>query len=76
MCALATVASTATADRVQVSWLLGDTTDTLENLVGGYIDIAITYSPAAEQQALVNGVALERTYAFRDHFLLVGPRCV
>ncbi|EJD41747.1 hypothetical protein AURDEDRAFT_138517 [Auricularia subglabra TFB-10046 SS5] len=57
-----------------VSWVLGDTTDTLNNLIAGDIDIGITYCPAAERQALASGVALDLKYAFRDHFLLVGPK--
>ncbi|KZV96766.1 hypothetical protein EXIGLDRAFT_670738 [Exidia glandulosa HHB12029] len=68
------VASGNVSEPFLVSWLLGDTTDTLENLVAGDIDISITYAPAAEAEMLANGVAVERKYAFRDHFLLVGPR--
>jgi len=59
-----------------VSWVLGDTTDTINNLVDGRIDVGITYCPSAEARLVETGVALERAYAFRDHFLLVGPKCV
>ncbi|KAH7098585.1 hypothetical protein BKA62DRAFT_622482 [Auriculariales sp. MPI-PUGE-AT-0066] len=57
-----------------VAWFLGDTFDTINNLADGRIDIGITYCPSAERRLLTTGVALERRYAFRDHFLLVGPR--
>lgn len=36
--------------------------------------MAITYSPAAERIAIEQGTALDPAYyAFRDHFLIVGP---
>ena len=57
-----------------MSWLLGDTTDTINNLVDGYIDVGITYCPSAEMQLVAKGLVLERVQAFRDHFLLIGPR--
>ena len=36
--------------------------------------MAITYSPVAEKIAIDQGIASESYYAFRDHFLLVGPK--
>lgn len=57
-----------------VDWVLGDTTQSLNFLAGGSIDVAVTYNDAAETQALSSGVAVNRVYGFRDHFLLVGPQ--
>jgi ABC-type tungstate transport system permease subunit len=38
------------------------------------VDVGITYSPAAEAIAIKQNIAKEPAwYAFRDHFLLVGP---
>ncbi|KZT43336.1 hypothetical protein SISSUDRAFT_1068924 [Sistotremastrum suecicum HHB10207 ss-3] len=57
----------------KVGWYLGDTTQSLEFLEQGLIDIAITYNEAAENQSLASGAAVERVYGFRDHFMLTGP---
>jgi len=57
-----------------VGWYLGDTTQTLDNIASGLIDIGITYNAAAEQQSLKSGDSVQSVYGFRDHFLLVGPR--
>ncbi|KDR79379.1 hypothetical protein GALMADRAFT_63659 [Galerina marginata CBS 339.88] len=59
----------------QVAWYLGDTTESLAFLASGVVDVALTYNSAAETQLLHSGDATERVYAFRDHFLLVGPKC-
>lgn len=41
----------------------------------GTIDVGITYTPSAEKIAIDQGIALSPSYyAFRDHFLLVGPK--
>ncbi|KAI0117832.1 putative extracellular tungstate binding protein [Nemania sp. FL0031] len=58
----------------QVAWYTSDTTYSIEYLKTGLIDVGITYSPAAEQIAVDQGIAIEPIYyAFRDHFLFVGP---
>ncbi|KAF8960817.1 hypothetical protein BDZ97DRAFT_1665317 [Flammula alnicola] len=57
----------------EVAWYLGDTTESLALLASGAVDVALTYNAAAETQLLNSGDAIERIYAFRDHFLLVGP---
>ncbi|AEO58645.1 hypothetical protein MYCTH_2306121 [Thermothelomyces thermophilus ATCC 42464] len=58
----------------RVAWYQSDTTYSIKNLEDGLIDVAITYSPAAEKIAIDQGIALEPSYyAFRDHFLIVGP---
>ncbi|KAI0518097.1 putative extracellular tungstate binding protein [Xylaria bambusicola] len=57
-----------------VAWYTSDTTYSIEYLKTGLIDVGITYSPAAEQIAVNQGIAKEPIYyAFRDHFLFVGP---
>ncbi|CAA7270307.1 unnamed protein product [Cyclocybe aegerita] len=57
----------------EVAWYLGDTTESLSMLAAGIVDVALTYNAAAEKQAIVSGYALDRVYALRDHFMLVGP---
>ncbi|PPR04194.1 hypothetical protein CVT24_010742 [Panaeolus cyanescens] len=57
----------------QVAWYLGDTTESLAMLSEGVVDVAVTYNPAAEQQVVDAGLAVDRVYGFRDHFALVGP---
>ncbi|KAF9556869.1 hypothetical protein CPC08DRAFT_743806 [Agrocybe pediades] len=57
----------------QVAWYLGDTTESLAYLASGEVDVAVTYNQAAEAHAIQCGHATKSIYAFRDHFLLVGP---
>lgn len=58
-----------------MAWYTSDTTYSIEYLQSGLIDVGITYSPAAEKIAIDQGIALSTSYyAFRDHFLLVGPK--
>jgi ABC-type tungstate transport system permease subunit len=58
---------------VQIDWIVGDTTDSINYIASGDADIAITYNAAAEYRALNLSFALKRVYGFRDHFYLVGP---
>jgi ABC-type tungstate transport system permease subunit len=58
----------------RVAWYRSDTTYSINYLKDGTTDIAITYSPAAEQIAIEQGIALPPSYyVWRDHFLIVGP---
>ncbi|KAJ5380344.1 uncharacterized protein N7496_002772 [Penicillium cataractarum] len=58
----------------QIAWYKSDTTQSINYLKDGTVDIGITYTPAAEQIAIKNGIAKSPAwYAWRDHFLLVGP---
>ncbi|EAQ85251.1 hypothetical protein CHGG_09265 [Chaetomium globosum CBS 148.51] len=58
----------------RVAWYQSDTTYSINYLKDALIDVAITYSPAAERIAIEQGIALDPAYyAFRDHFLIVGP---
>ncbi|KAH6662241.1 hypothetical protein B0J14DRAFT_308586 [Halenospora varia] len=58
-----------------VEWYTSDTTVTIKYLGAGTVDVGITYSSVAEQIAIKQGIALNPAYyAFRDHFLIVGPR--
>lgn len=57
-----------------MAWYRSDTTYSIKDLQDGLLDVAITYSPAAERIAIEQGIALAPSYyAFRDHFLIVGP---
>ncbi|KAF9772754.1 hypothetical protein IL306_009511 [Fusarium sp. DS 682] len=59
----------------QVAWIKSDTFYSIQYLKTADADIAITYNPSAEQIAIKQGIAKEPSYyAFRDHFLLVGPK--
>ncbi|KAJ4244213.1 hypothetical protein NW762_014595 [Fusarium torreyae] len=59
----------------QVAWIKSDTYYSIQYLKTGDTDVAITYNEAAEQIAIKQGIAKEPSYyAFRDHFLLVGPK--
>ncbi|CAG9937165.1 unnamed protein product [Clonostachys rosea f. rosea IK726] len=58
-----------------VAWVTSDTTYSIEYLKQGSIDVGITYNFAAEDIAVKQGIAKKDIYyAFRDHFLLVGPK--
>ncbi|KAL2145263.1 hypothetical protein VTI28DRAFT_7631 [Corynascus sepedonium] len=58
----------------RVAWYQSDTTYSINYLKDGLIDVGITYSPAAERIAIEQEIALAPSYyAFRDHFLIVGP---
>jgi ABC-type tungstate transport system permease subunit len=58
----------------RVAWYRSDTTYSIIYLKDGVIDVGITYSPAAEHIAIDQGIALSPSYyAWRDHFLVVGP---
>lgn len=57
----------------QVGWYLGDTTQSLEYIEHNFVDIAVTYNEAAEEQSLADGFSVQRIYGFRDRFMLVGP---
>ena len=63
------------SDPFSIGWYTSDTTVTINYLREGSVDVGITYSSVAEQIAIKQGVALSPAYyAFRDHFLVVGPR--
>lgn len=58
----------------KVAWYKSDTTESIKYLKDATVDVAITYTPAAEQLAIKQGIAIRpRYYIFREHFLLVGP---
>ncbi|KAK6519288.1 hypothetical protein TWF281_003123 [Arthrobotrys megalospora] len=57
----------------RVGWYLSDTTVSINYLQAGTVDVGFTYSEVAEKIAIQQGVATSRHYAWRDHFLLVGP---
>ncbi|KAL3478880.1 hypothetical protein BJX99DRAFT_223570 [Aspergillus californicus] len=58
----------------KVAWYKSDTTESIKYLQDGTTDVAITYTEAAEDLAVEQGIALSpRHYLFREHFLLVGP---
>ncbi|KAG7100173.1 hypothetical protein E1B28_001952 [Marasmius oreades] len=57
-----------------VSWILGDTTQSLGFIAAKQADIALTYSAAAENQSIASGASVKKELAFVDHFYLVGPK--
>ncbi|KAK2738180.1 hypothetical protein FQN57_007155 [Myotisia sp. PD_48] len=58
----------------KVAWYKSDTTISINYLKTGTVDVGITYSPTAEKIAIDQGIATSPSYyAFRDHFILVGP---
>ncbi|KAJ5476374.1 hypothetical protein N7475_002103 [Penicillium sp. IBT 31633x] len=62
------------SDPFQVAWYKSDTTESINYLKSNTIDLGITYTPAAEQIAITQGIAKSPAwYAWRDHFLLIGP---
>jgi len=56
-----------------VAWLKADTAGSFNHLAQGSADLSITYHPAADTIALEQGIAERSVYAWRDHFMLVGP---
>ena len=58
----------------KVAWYKSDTTVTINYLKAGIVDVGITYSEIAETLAINASIAKSPSYyAFRDHFILVGP---
>ncbi|EER29155.1 extracellular tungstate binding protein, putative [Coccidioides posadasii C735 delta SOWgp] len=58
----------------KVAWYKSDTTVTINYLKDGIVDVGITYSPVAERISIKHGIAESPSYyAFRDHFMLIGP---
>ncbi|CAD6587518.1 MAG: hypothetical protein ASARMPRED_003168 [Alectoria sarmentosa] len=57
-----------------VSWIKSDTTASFNHLADGSADLSITYNAAAEKIAMAQGNADKHVYAWRDHFLFVGPK--
>lgn len=61
-------------DPFLVAWYKSDTTYSIQYLKSGEVDVGITYNEAAEKIAIGQGIATSPSYyAFRDHFLLIGP---
>ncbi|KAL8797960.1 MAG: hypothetical protein Q9182_007075, partial [Xanthomendoza sp. 2 TL-2023] len=58
-----------------VAWIKSDTAGSFNNLASGAADLSITYHPAAEDIAAQQGFTDRSVYAWRDHFMIVGPTC-
>lgn len=58
----------------RVCWLASDTSLTFNSLAQGSSDVGITYHAYAERVAVRQGVVDRIEYAWRDHFVLVGPK--
>ncbi|KAI4208188.1 MAG: hypothetical protein LQ349_009762 [Xanthoria aureola] len=56
-----------------IAWIKCDTAGSFNNLASGAVDLSITYLPAAEAIAMQQGFTDRSVYAWRDHFMLVGP---
>ena len=70
------IADTCSGDKVApfgVAWLKSDTTASFNYLAQNAADVSITYHAAAEEIAIQQGIAERRVYAWRDHWMLVGP---
>lgn len=58
----------------KVAWYQSDTTVSINYLKSDTVDVGITYNEAAEKIAIDQGIASSPSYyAFRDHFIIVGP---
>lgn len=58
----------------RVAWYRSDTTVSIKYLNSDTVDVGVTYSEAAERIAIEQGIAISPSYyAFRDHFIVVGP---
>ncbi|KAK2792873.1 hypothetical protein FQN52_002551 [Onygenales sp. PD_12] len=65
---------TAGSQPFRVAWYKSDTTESINYMKNGTTDAAITYNDAAESLAIDQNIAGSPSfYAFREHFLLVGP---
>ncbi|KAL8714747.1 MAG: hypothetical protein Q9220_001260 [cf. Caloplaca sp. 1 TL-2023] len=60
-------------DPFAIAWLKSDTAGSFNYLAQGSADLSITYHPAAEAIAMQQGFTDRSVYAWRDHFMLVGP---
>ncbi|KAK5054449.1 hypothetical protein LTR84_001339 [Exophiala bonariae] len=57
----------------RIAWIATDTSLSFNALATGAADLSITYHAYAEKIALRQGIADRCVYAWRDHFMLVGP---
>lgn len=57
-----------------IAWLMSDTSASFNHLATRAADLSITYHHAAEEIAIRQGIADRKAYAWRDHWLLVGPK--
>ncbi|MCJ1383518.1 hypothetical protein MMC17_006632 [Xylographa soralifera] len=55
-------------------WIRSDTAASFNHLAENAADLSITYHVMAESIALRQGITDRSEYAWRDHFMLVGPR--
>ncbi|KAJ8069750.1 hypothetical protein OCU04_000174 [Sclerotinia nivalis] len=65
---------TNSCPRFSIAWLLSDTSASFNYLGSRAADCSITYHKVAEEMAMKQGIAERREYAWRDHWLLVGPK--
>lgn len=61
--------------KFRVAWVRSDTTETINYLKSGDVDVGITYNANAEELAIEQDIVEknDRHYLFRDHFLITGP---
>ena len=59
----------------KIAWYLGDTTESIKHLADGIVDVAVTYNEAAEEAALMSGIATKRVYAFRVSSYCIPTAC-
>ena len=56
-----------------VAWLKSDISTSFNYLAQNAADVSITYHTVAEDIAIQQGIVERRLYAWRDHWMLVGP---
>ena len=56
----------------RVASLASDISASFNYLASRLADLSITYHPAAEEIAILQGIATKSVYAWRDHWMLVG----
>ncbi|OAX79808.1 hypothetical protein ACJ72_05869 [Emergomyces africanus] len=61
------------AEPFRVAWYKSDTTESVDHLKTGIVDVAITYNSVAEKVAVFRGIASKSLFIWNDHFMLVGP---
>ncbi|OQN99652.1 hypothetical protein B0A48_14794 [Cryoendolithus antarcticus] len=59
--------------RLNIAWISNHSRHSLVALLGGFVDIALTYEPDNEDLAIREGWAGRVGRVFNDHFVIAGP---
>ncbi|KEQ80969.1 hypothetical protein M438DRAFT_358289 [Aureobasidium pullulans EXF-150] len=71
--ALANDYLSTTSTHGSIHWICNHSRNTQLALLGGHIDLALTYERDQEALAALEGWSVTAGYAFHDHFCLLGP---